>query len=779
MKGDIAATMTRWLEDRASLTEVTLTVPPKCHHGRAGAPGPGTEAEADPRPGNRGSEAATVDEASVPEASTGAGRGAELLDPQVLAQQAYHLWQELETGLRDLARPRLLLQELLPLFRRAQAASLVVAWETAKVISRDEVDPDVLLPTWNASGTLSIKKGGSRTTAPSGPEQLRLRLTVLQNALLMIKLKHPGRAELADVTFAVFERYKGYLLGDYCYGLRSSEESGALVPPWTLVISYEHAIRKHTYKLMASDGRPFGEALAKAYKDATVKERHFTTPLALAQPSRPADATVECVDILRGAKMDLSRSKVRQGYLDRIKAGDFDAILLSPPCSSFSRATFANHRGPRPVRCYQSPRGMDTLTSRERDKAILGNVFADFAWEVATLVADGAASFLAFEQPEDLGTIAKGPRAGERPASMWQWPQLRQLLDKGLCTVAFHQKLPLAHLTLSPRDVCSARRLLRGPASLRQALWLRAVASPPLPVAGGRASSHGNDELPRPLLPDLVFKVCVFQNHDLEELPRPGDLVGKTDFHENHDSGEDGDKVLHDLSGLRRHGRDSSLGDWNSRKGPERGIKFRGGAPPSPPVWHYNRDDLRAYTTAGRGRFNNESVRAFCNRYHRVERALQSCGVDIAPMYDSEARGARLLERLRLSVEQQRLLLIGAGQSLHFDSIKEALQFPEHRSTLPVVYTREFDGGRGKGFGKYDRKGKGSHVYEQAQDFAEDAPDGLETTAKLSRTLSKATRATKTTSGGSTKRSDSVAPSSTTVVPNLRVRSGTAGKVTR
>ena len=93
-------------------------------------------------------------------------------------------------------------------------------------------------------------------------------------------------------------------------------------------------------------------------------------------------------------------------------------------------------------------------------------------------------------------------------------------------------------------------------------------------------------------------------------------------------------------------------------------------------------------------RFNNESVRAFCNRYHRVERALQSCGVDIAPMYDSEARGARLLERLRLSVEQQRLLLIGAGQSLHFDSIKEALQFPEHRSTLPVVYTREFDGGR-------------------------------------------------------------------------------------
>ena len=40
-----------------------------------------------------GSEAATVDETSVPEASASAGQGAELLDPQVLAEQAYQLWQ--------------------------------------------------------------------------------------------------------------------------------------------------------------------------------------------------------------------------------------------------------------------------------------------------------------------------------------------------------------------------------------------------------------------------------------------------------------------------------------------------------------------------------------------------------------------------------------------------------------------------------------------------------------------------------------------------------------
>ena len=99
-----------------------------------------------------------------------------------------------------------------------------------EVLSRDEIDPEVLLPTWDAKGTLSIKKGGSKTAMPSGPEQLRSRLTVLQNALLMIKLRHPARSELQDVTMATFEKYKNYLLGSYCYGLRSSEESGGLIP---------------------------------------------------------------------------------------------------------------------------------------------------------------------------------------------------------------------------------------------------------------------------------------------------------------------------------------------------------------------------------------------------------------------------------------------------------------------------------------------------------------------------------------------------------------------
>ena len=90
----------------------------------------------------------------------------------------------------------------------------------------------------------------------------------MQNALLMIGLQHPGRAELKDIDFQLFEKYKDYLLGDFCYGLRSNEASGALAPPWTLVLSYENAIRKQAYKQMVLKGIGFADALVQSWKDA-------------------------------------------------------------------------------------------------------------------------------------------------------------------------------------------------------------------------------------------------------------------------------------------------------------------------------------------------------------------------------------------------------------------------------------------------------------------------------------------------------------------------------
>jgi hypothetical protein len=69
----------------------------------------------------------------------------------------------------------------------------------------------------------------------------------------------------------------------------------------------------------------------------------------------------------------------------------------------------------------------------------------------------------------------------------------------------------------------------------------------------------------------------------------------------NHQNG--GDPIAALTDALRQLTRDNDRGrgpststdSWVSAMGPQRGVKFRGGAPPVPPSWSYNSSDLRAY----------------------------------------------------------------------------------------------------------------------------------------------------------------------------------------
>ena len=59
-------------------------------------------------------------------------------------------------------------------------------------------------------------------------------------------------------------------------------------------------------------------------------------------------------------------------------------------------------RGPRPVRSLSEPRGLARL--RERDRAIRGNIFADFALGLLF----NSAKFFVMEQPEEVGAMPAG-----------------------------------------------------------------------------------------------------------------------------------------------------------------------------------------------------------------------------------------------------------------------------------------------------------------------------------------------------------------------------------
>ena len=149
---------------------------------------------------------------------------------------------------------------------------------------------------------------------------------------------------------------------------------------------------------------------------------------------------IDMVDIKVRPHLDMTKRAVQQSLLNKIKAGVYAAIILSPPSSTFTRATFSNRRGPRPVRTFVHLRGLPRLTWTERKKANWGNVMTDFSYEVCKAVRKEDA-ILVFENPEDLGAVQHGPFEGLRPASMWQWPIFWELIESGdFLTCAFYQQ---------------------------------------------------------------------------------------------------------------------------------------------------------------------------------------------------------------------------------------------------------------------------------------------------------------------------------------------------
>ena len=141
---------------------------------------------------------------------------------------------------------------------------------------------------FDATGKLQLRRGTSEVALPSTPEELRSRLIVWGVGLQMIALKHSNLVYLQGLTPQDVQDYLSYLLGEHVYGLTGKSSRGETVsaPSWPQLLIYESQIRKCMYGLMVDDGISAPEALKSAYRDPVVKERHFTTPIALSATSK-------------------------------------------------------------------------------------------------------------------------------------------------------------------------------------------------------------------------------------------------------------------------------------------------------------------------------------------------------------------------------------------------------------------------------------------------------------------------------------------------------------
>jgi hypothetical protein len=156
------------------------------------------------------------------------------------------------------------------------------AEQLTEVLSREDDDPDSLRAVWSAGGELKAVKVGAKVSLPADTEALRKRLALLGVAWIFLGNHQSNRGYLKGMTPQLFQEYASYLLGEYVLGMLAIDGGNAAVssPSWSILIAYEHAVRVRAV-LHVRKGMTFVAALRMAWEDPLVKERHFSTPLAM------------------------------------------------------------------------------------------------------------------------------------------------------------------------------------------------------------------------------------------------------------------------------------------------------------------------------------------------------------------------------------------------------------------------------------------------------------------------------------------------------------------
>ena len=83
-------------------------------------------------------------------------------------------------------------------------------------------------------------------------------------------------------------------------------------------------------------------------------------------------------DTARSKRHDLNNLFLKKAVSRRVANGEFDFVLASPPCSTFSRARKLDG-GPKPVRSTLHPRGFPWLSGPVKATVDQANQFVEFS----------------------------------------------------------------------------------------------------------------------------------------------------------------------------------------------------------------------------------------------------------------------------------------------------------------------------------------------------------------------------------------------------------------
>ena len=132
-------------------------------------------------------------------------------------------------------------------------------------------------------GQLSIQtKRRFTSSAPTTPEQLRVKYKVLANCWLMGQMRQPGRHLFSDLDRNTFADFLDVLLSEKNFLLIKNIGANRVIrPDWSLCMGYEHELRKEALRLAREKGFPIQHALWAAYNDSHHRLENFLNFLKL------------------------------------------------------------------------------------------------------------------------------------------------------------------------------------------------------------------------------------------------------------------------------------------------------------------------------------------------------------------------------------------------------------------------------------------------------------------------------------------------------------------
>ena len=158
----------------------------------------------------------------------------------------------------------------------------VVAEALTDAVSVEEAEIEITGAMLDKDGALRVQKVTKKVPLPVSSEELRNRVRMIGISYQLASYKHHSRKWLTQMTPAVWASHLDYVLGNEVYGLKVSVMDTTIEAPWTVVLAYEHSLRKAACRMMMWDNVTMSDALEAARKDTHTKEIYFTTPVTMA-----------------------------------------------------------------------------------------------------------------------------------------------------------------------------------------------------------------------------------------------------------------------------------------------------------------------------------------------------------------------------------------------------------------------------------------------------------------------------------------------------------------